>query len=153
MKIKKIFKINEPDEFAAEISEYLNKKTDYGEELDGLNEVEKIVYLVGTLQEEVNSGGFDSFFSSSYGNHWKETKEACDTIGAVKTANMIMEVVKIYGCDLPKDTEDRIDVIEENAPDGYEDKIDAIDERFYEYEENIDEIIYDFCMEHKEAFR
>ena len=44
-----------------EIDTYLNKKCEYGEKIDRLNESQKILLIVENLEREINNGGFHQF--------------------------------------------------------------------------------------------
>ena len=150
--VKEIFTVTDPIQFSGKITEYLYEKTSYGEDLSPLNEWELTVYLVEELQSEVMNGGFDQYFFNSSGDHWEEAVTACETIGAVQTAELLQKATQAYGCELPKNREEREEAIESHAKDGYEEELDALDSVFYAYEENVDALIFDYCQQHQKMF-
>lgn len=152
MDVKEIFAITDPSQFSGKITEYLYEKTSYGEDLSPLNEWELTVYLVEELQSEIMNGGFDQYFINSSGNHWEDAIIACEAIGAIQTAELLQKAAQAYGCELPRDREEREEAIENNAKDGYDEKLTALDSIFYAYEENVDALIFDYCQQHQKMF-
>lgn len=152
MDIKEIFAITDPSQFSGEITQYLYEKTSYSEDLSPLNEWELTVYFVEELQSEVMNGGFDQYFINSSGDHWQEAVTACEAIGAIQTAELLRKASQAYGCELPKDREEREEAIESNAKDGYDEELSALDSIFYAYEENVDALIFDYCQQHQKMF-
>ena len=152
MDAKEVFLITNPGQFGGEITSYLCEKASYGEALSQLNERETTVYLVEELQSEVMNGGFDQYFVNSSGNHWEKAITACETIGAVQTAGLLRKAVQAYGCELPADQQEREEIIESRAKDGYKEELDALDSVFYAYEENVDALIFDYCQQHQKMF-
>jgi hypothetical protein len=152
MDIKEIFAVTDSSHFSGDITEYLHEKTDYGEDLSKLNQFELTVYFVEELQSEVMNGGFDQYFFNSSGDHWEEAITACEAIGAVQTAGLLQKAAQAYGCELPKEREEREAAIESHARDGYDEELAALDSIFYAYEENVDTLIFDYCQQNKKMF-
>ena len=147
-----LFNTTDPDAFVGPIYDFLSQKAEYGEKLSNLNEVERTVYYVEELQAEIMNGGFDQYFFNSSGDHWEEAIAACEAIGAAKTAALLRQAVRAFGCELPKNREARETAIEERAKDGYGKALAALDAEFYDYEENVDALVYQYCQQNKNHF-
>ena len=152
MELKLIFSIEDTSHFSGEIAEYLFNKSKYGEAISNLNPPEFTVYLVEELQAEVMNGGFDQYFFNSSGDHWEDAIIACEKIGAVKTADLLRKAVQAFGCELPKDREQRQETIDSQARDGYDEALALLDSAFYAYDENVDALIFQYCQQHKDLF-
>lgn len=152
MDIEDIMELNDPEKFSIEIDEYLDKKTNYGDDLSVISEEAAKVFFVEQLQMEVNNGGFDQFFFNSSGNNWRKTLDALKEMGADKTAELLKKAAEAYGCDLPENRRLRHKNMENKANTGYEEVLEELDSEFYEYEDDIDQLIYDYCMKHRDKF-
>lgn len=152
MDIKELFAITDPSQFSGKLAEYLFEKTSYGEDVSKLNEVELTAYFMEELQAEIMNGGFDQYFFNSSGDHWEEAILACEKIGAINTAELLRKAVQAYGCELPKDRDEREEAIESQANEGYDEELGVLDSIFYDYEENVDELIFEFCQQNNNLF-
>ena len=152
MELSLIFSIEDASQFSGKITEYLFNKSNYGETLSNLNPSELTIYLVEELQTEVMNGGFDQYFFNSSGDHWEDAVIACEKIGAVKTADLLREAVQAFGCELPKNREQREETIDSKARDGYDEALTLLDSAFYDYSENVDTLSFQYCQRHKELF-
>ena len=118
-----------------------------------LNQYERVVYDVCNLDEEVHSGGFFSYFysSSDYIRRYKQLLKALNIIGAIKTIGLLEKVEKIFPrCKIPIKLEYRqriLDDMEENDI-----TFDEFDEVFWDYEDNITNLVYDYVMKNKMKF-
>ena len=152
MNIKEIMQLTDPVDFGSEITEYLDDKTDYGDNLDILNEQEATVFFVEELQMEVMNGGFDQYFFNSSGNNWRKAIPALREIGADKIADLLIKASEVIGCELPEDQDQRQDNMNEKTREGYEDDLDELDDIFYEDEEYIDQRVFAYCKKHSDKF-
>ena len=152
MELRMIFSIEDACRFSGEMTEYVLNKSNDGEALSNLNPPERTVYLVEELQAEVMNGGFDQYFFNSSGDHWEDAVIACETIGAVQTADLLRKAALAYGCELPGSRDERIEAIESQAKEGYDEELAALDSVFYAYEENVDALIFDYCRQHQKMF-
>lgn len=150
--MESIFETKDKNDLVTAISGHIAKKSAYGDKIDILNEVEKVFYFVSTFEEEVNSGGFGSFFGNSYGDFTKETLEALITIDAKKTAKLFHKAIRRFKHGIvPLDYEERQEIVYK-----LEDKEawEKLDDKFYsiKYAEELLDTQYKFLMEHKEKF-
>ena len=67
-----IWNLTDTNDFVVAMTEHLDNKTQYGEDMSALSEAERIFYITQTLEMEVNNGGFSQFFYNSSGNFSNE---------------------------------------------------------------------------------
>ena len=107
-----------------------------------------VVALVDGLEGELNNGGFDQFFFNSTGDYALETIDALNRIGAHQTA----EIVQL-ACDRfphgspPFDIGLRRNLLLESVS-ADADAFNDLDERFYAYEEPLQELLDAFKEKH-----
>ncbi len=99
--------------------------------------------LIDALEGEVNNGGFHQFFYNSAGDNTVETIRALETIGAASMADIVKRAAAMFpGKMPPKDRFVRQDVLLENYPDSA--VFRKLDEEFYEYPDNLSELLAKF---------
>ena len=152
IKMEDIWSLTDKTDFVIAMYQHLNEKTQYGEDVSVLSEEERIFYITQTLEMEVNNGGFNQFFFNSGGNFSNELVEAFTAIGAEATAAICQKAIAAYGCEIPTDWFARQDMMEKLASDEIDEIHWECDEAFYAYEDNLDELNYNFVMNHKEQF-
>lgn len=135
-----------------ELASMIDKKCEYGQKIERLCDVEKVFYFVYTLEAEVSSGGFGSFFRHSYGEYTKETQSALEVIGAEKTRKLFKQAVRKFPfCFVPLNYDLRqiiADYLENRRA------WDALDDKFYEeeYAEEMLNVQYSYIIRNKEKF-
>ena len=153
--IDEIWKIEEKENFVVEMDKYIAEKCEYGDSMETLNAEQRILYITQALEMEVNNGGFAQFFFNSDGCLGNEIVSSFEKIGAMKTAEICKKAISIYGDKVPNDREEREEIL---TPDDEkeEERIEAIlnecDDAFFEYEEDLVELNYQFIINHKESF-
>ena len=153
--IDEIWKIEEKENFVVEMDKYIAEKCEYGDSMETLNAEQRILYITQALEMEVNNGGFAQFFFNSDGCFGNEIVSSFEKIGAMKTAEICKKAISIYGDKVPTDRDEREDVL---TPDDEkeEERIEAIlnecDDAFFEYEDDLVELNYQFIINHKESF-
>ena len=93
-----------------------------------------------------------SIYINSGGNCSHELVSAFAAIGAETTAAICQRAIAAYGCEIPADRFERQDMMEELASDEIDEIHWECDDAFYAYEDNLDELNYNFVMNHKEQF-
>ena len=150
-----IAKIEEKENFVVEMDKYIAEKCEYGDSMETLNAEQRILYITQALEMEVNNGGFAQFFFNSDGCLGNEIVSSFEKIGAMKTAEICKKAISIYGDKVPNDRDEREEIL---TPDDEkeEERIEAIlnecDDAFFEYEEDLVELNYQFIINHKESF-
>ncbi len=155
MKINEIWMIEEKEYFVIEMDQYIAEKCEYGDKMEILNEQQRVFYITQALEMEVNNGGFAQFFFNSSGEFANELVSSFEKIGAMKTAEICKKAISIYGDEVPTDRDERQDVIspdDEKEEERIEEILNECDDAFFEYEDNLVELNYQFIINNKESF-
>ena len=103
----------------------------------------------------MNNGGFSQFFFNSSGIFANELVDAFQKIGADKMAEICKKAVSIYGDEVPADREKREELLSSDNEE-QDEKIAAVltecDDAFYACEEDLNELCYQFIIDHKMLF-
>lgn len=150
--IDKVLKLERRDKIVTEIDTYLNKKCEYGEKVNLLNNSQKILWIIENLEREINNGGFNQFYWNSSGNYANETIDALILIEAYKTAEIVKKANSEFkNGSVPKDRAERqneLELIEENAEENW----NNLDSEFYEYNDDLTELLIAFVINNKSDF-
>lgn len=115
-------------------------KCDFGSNIENLNEKEQIFVLCTGFVEEVNSGGFEAYFSTDYSKHCVKTAECLESFKSKIYPRMLRKAIALFpeGFDFsdPMATEDYLDEHEKIL-----DKFEKLEEKIYESTEDIDAIL------------
>lgn len=136
----------------SEIYDFICQKCNDGENIYALNTEERIIYIVQTLEQEVNGGGFDQYFYNSSGDLANEAVAALIAIGAKKSAKICKKALKVFGGSLPTDRTERQDHMDKKANSRTEAKLEKCDNDFYEYQDSIERLCYEFIEENSDSF-
>ncbi len=150
--IDKVLKLERRDKIVTEIDTYLNKKCEYGEKVNLLNNSQKVLWIIENLEREINNGGFNQFYWNSSGNYANETIDALILIEAYKTAEIVKKANSEFkNGSVPKDRAERqneLELIEENAEENW----NNLDSEFYEYNDDLTELLIAFVINNKSDF-
>lgn len=153
--IDEIWQIQDETDFTVAMSQYIAQKCSYGDNMENLNDKERVFYITQSLEMEVNNGGFAQFFFNSSGMFANELVAAFEAIGAKKTSEICKKAISIYGDEVPTDRDKREELLTSDNEEEDE-KIEALlnkcDDEFFEYEENLPELNYQFILKNKDAF-
>ena len=147
-----IWNLTDTNDFVVAMTEHLDNKTQYGEDMSALSEAERIFYITQTLEMEVNNGGFSQFFYNSSGNFSNELVVAFTAIGANATAAICQKAISAFGRDIPVDRDEREEMLDELESDEFDEILEKCDNAFCDYEDNLNELNYNFVMKNKEFF-
>ena len=147
-----IWNLTDTNDFVVAMTEHLDNKTQYGEDMSTLSEAERIFYITQTLEMEVNNGGFSQFFYNSSGNFSNELVGAFTAIGANATAAICQKAISAFGRDIPVDRDEREEMLDELESDEFDEILEECDNAFCDYEDNLNELNYNFVMKNKEFF-
>jgi len=150
--IEKILKIDNETIAIIELDTKLNEISNYGEDIERLNESQKTVLFVENLEREISNGGFNQFFFNSSGNFSHETVTALKSIKAFKTADIVSKSISAWpNQKVPKDRVKRQDIlaqIEEQANPVW----NNCDEEFYKHQDNVVILLLDYVKSNKSNF-
>ena len=147
-----IWNLTDTNDFVVAMTEHLDNKTQYGEDMSTLSEAERIFYITQTLEMEVNNGGFSQFFYNSSGNFSNELVGAFTAIGANATAAICQKAISAFGRDIPVDRDEREEMLDELENDEIDEILEECDSAFFDYEDDLNELNYNFVMKNKESF-
>ncbi len=155
MKINEIWNVDEKDNFVIEMAQYIAEKCEYGDKMEILNEEQRVLYITHELEMEVNNGGFSQFFFNSDGIFTNELVSSFEKIGAVKTAEICKKAVSIFGDEIPTDRDEMQNIlvpVDEKDEEKIENLLNECDDEFFEYEDDLLELSYQFIINNKESF-
>ena len=150
--MKHIWALTDTNDFVVAMMEYLDNKTNYGEDLSALSKAERIFYVTQTLEMEVNNGGFSQFFRNSSGDFSGELVDAFTTIGANTTAAICKKAISAFGRDIPADRDEREEMLDETETEELDKILEECDSAFLNYEDNLNDLNYNYVMNNKESF-
>lgn len=153
--IDDIWKMENKNEFVINMYLYIAEKCEYGDAMDSLNEKQRVFYITQALEMEVNNGGFSQFFFNSDGCFANELVSAFEKIGATKTAEICKKAISIYNDSVPTDRDEREAILtpdDEKDEERIEEILNECDDAFFEYEEDLEELNYQFIINNKESF-
>lgn len=150
MNVKNIIETKTGEEAVMAIYELLLPIFSENKEL--LTHGELAFCYIEELECEVNSGGFDSFFGNGYGDYAEETLNALEEVGSVEFKGILEEAMKVFGEEYFSLLEERIHLIEVNEDD-YEADWEDLEEKFYQYNEDIHQLLIDYVEKNVDSFR
>ena len=139
---------NDQNDALMAILDVINEKCKYGDNLEKLTDSEKIIYLVGELEEEVNNGGFSQFFFNSSGQNADKTIKALKEVGANKTAELLTSALSICKNSSATWKEDGEELTEQQ-----DEELNKLDEQFYKYEDDLLGLQITFIENHIKEFK
>lgn len=126
----------------------IDKATDkyFRSGFESMTDIEKALFCVWTLESEVNNGGFNQYYWNSAGDFSKETVCFLEDVGASETASILKAANENFGNEgPPKDRTERQQRLEELERFGAL-KLDSLDQEFYEYPDDLTELLYQFAL-------
>ncbi len=153
--IDDIWEMENKNEFVINMYLYIAEKCSYGDAMHQLNDEQRVFYITQNLEMEVNNGGFSQFFCNTDGMFVNELVSSFEKIGSSRTAEICKKAVSIFGSAIPVDMDKIQEIL--NADDEEMEEINAellneCDMEFYEYEEDLEELNYQFIIKNKESF-
>lgn len=146
-----IWGIMDANDFVMAMMEYLEEKTQYGEDMSVLSAEERIFYVTQTFEMEANNGGVSQFFYNESGRFASELVNAFNEIGAKVTAGICQKAIEAFGREIPVDQDEREDMLDE-LEDEISEILEECDSEFYNYEDNLSELNYNYVMKNKTSF-
>ena len=138
--------------FVVIMSNTVSKKCNYGKDIGILNEYERIFFVAQELGCEVNNGGFEQFFYNSSGDFAGEIVSAFTKLGALKTAGICQKALDAFGVKLPSNRDDREELLDKILNEKISAILDECDDKFYEYEEDLVNLNYEYIMKNRSLF-
>lgn len=151
---------NTPDgELLQVVFDNLSQKqsADYENELETLNSWNKskqAIYIIWTLESEVNNGGFNQFYSNSSGKFYKYLPDVLKLVGANKFSELTRRANDTFEKENSKITRHQDGTVEGFSKSYEDNPLNKFDEAFYELykTEELSQIQVDFIRKHKIDF-
>ena len=153
--IDEIWEIKDRNQFVTSMYLYIAEKCEYGDAMQNINDTQRVFYITQNLEMEVNNGGFSQYFFNSDGFFANEIVSAFEKIGAFKTAEICKKAIGIFPDAVPTDWEERQEFLtpdNEKEEERIEEILNECDMAFYEYEEDLEELNYQFIIKNKDSF-
>ena len=148
---KKILERKSPDEAVIEIGYMLT--IEIMKNPNSLSHEEFTVGLITTLEGEINSGGFESFFWNQYGNYTNESIKALEEIGSSNELRILTQAALAFpDGKVPKDINERQNFMDQNE-DYLEEYWAPLDQEFWTSKENTIDMLFEYIHENIEQFR
>ena len=113
---------------------------------------QKVFSTVWLLEAEVNNGGFSQYFLNSSAETAPFVVDALRTIGASKTAEICKRAIETaFPAGLPA-TIHAIRSAAAGFSDAIIDKLEPLDQEFFEYPNNLTDLLYNYVSEHPDEF-
>lgn len=135
------------DELDDEIHQYVSKPladadpNDWPRELKKLSKGQRMVILTNMLEAEVNNGGFEQYFSNSWGHTAKEAILACKLIKAKKHTNLLRRAIAVYVRANPEQRQLKVDKAVKGYLKKYKDTdMQKIDDEFFRTKESLQKL-------------
>jgi hypothetical protein len=117
-----------------------------------LSPAERVFLCVWNIEAEVNNGGFEQFYINSAGDNALETPIALREIGATQAAAIAEEANNLFGPSGPPADRDARTQALESLGNTATDALNALDARFYEYPDNLEDLLRQFVDRNREQF-
>ena len=150
--IDHIWDLTDTNDFVVAMTEHLDNKTQYGDNMSVLSEAERTFYITQTLEMEINNGGFSQFFYNTSGNFSSELVNAFSAIGANATAVICQKAISAFGQDIPTDQEERQKMLDELESEELNEILEECDNAFFDYADDLNELNYTFAINNKKSF-
>ncbi len=138
------------DSLVCAVEEILSRKDD--NEID-INEEELVVLAVESMEREVNNGGFEQFFGN-YSWRFSPYLVVClNRIGSTQAKQLAEQAISALGIGKLSDVNEYYQSIQKViSDDGILEKLGDIDSRYYEMNENIADLVFNFIKNNISSF-
>ncbi len=151
--IDEILQIEDKTDMVSELYNYLIGKSNDGEDLSKLTDIEKILYLCQSFQLEVDDGGFYRFFWDASGNYTDETINDLKTIKALDTSKILEEIgSKFPNGKVSININERQDFMNDESTSNTI-NWEEYDQKFYKNSDNLLDLCYSYAIANKDNFK
>lgn len=132
--------INGDDNYESSDNVDVYEKSNYGENIEILTEKEKEYLLCDSFVCEVNSGGFESYFTTDYASYCTETADHLEKNGSVIYSKILREAIALFPESFDFSSGEKVEeYLDENEE--LLEKFDELDSLIYDSDEDIDSIL------------
>ncbi|MFN4199498.1 MAG: DMP19 family protein [Flavobacterium sp.] len=120
--------------------------------MDKLTEPQKQFYYIQRFEAEVYNGEFSQYFYNSSGDFTHETVTTLKEIGAFTTALILQDAINQFpDKKVPQNRIKRQDILEKIEIQASS-LWNNLDEKFYNSEEDLNVLLFEFIKKHKDKF-
>jgi len=113
---------------------------------------QKVFSSIWALESEVNNGGFSQYFLNDSCETAPFVTEACDAIGAARTADICRRAITTaFPAGLPSSS-DAISAAAAEFSDELMENLGSLDDEFFAYPDNLTDLLFGFVSKHPEEF-
>lgn len=116
---------------------------------DELSSAERIFVCVWELEAQVNNGGFSQYFSNYSGDNSHLIVQSLVSIGAHQAAALVGKAIDTVGTDITTKPHDERELAIRNLQSETLDRLSELDYEFYEYPDDLTELLYEFVQKHR----
>lgn len=120
-------------------------KTDF----DELTEAEQVFVAIWELEAEVNNGGFEQYYYNSSGDTAYFVVEALERVGALQMAAIVRQANAGFAEGGPSRSRPERQKQLAALPNQVKGLLDELTDRFFDYPDNLTELLYAFIREHR----
>ena len=150
--ISQIWDLTDQNSFVIAMSSWVGRKSNYGNHMAALTPEEQVFYVCYVLEGEVNNGGFSQYLYNSSGNDAYRVAECMEAIGAMNTAQICRTAIAAFDQPIPHDWTERQNFLDDFLTDDVDEILNECDSRFYDYEDNLEQLTYSYIQAHKSSF-
>jgi len=120
----------------------------------GLTKPQQAIYIIWSLEAEVNNGGFNQFYFNSSGQYSDLIPDALKMVGALKFADLTTRANDIFKKENKKITKHQDGTLEGFSKSYEDNPLNKFDDEFYDLEksENLQKLQVDFIRKNKAQF-
>ena len=149
--IDDVWNIKDGYKFLKAMNLYISIKCDYGDEIEKLNEKEKVYFLTQVFEEYIYNGSFTGFFFNSCGEFANDIGAALEKVGAIETAEICKEAFSIYGDKVPIDRDEREELYN-SMDESVCQFVSECQHKLLDCDNNLPELCYQYILNNKESF-
>ena len=115
---------------------------------------QQAIYIIWTLEAEVNNGGFNQFYFNSSGQYADLVPDALKLVGANKFADLTIRANMVYKKENEKITKHQDGTLEGFSKSYEDNPLNKFDDEFYDLykQENLQQLQVDFVRKNKHYF-
>ncbi|MCD1260242.1 DUF4375 domain-containing protein [Paenibacillus athensensis] len=138
------------DDLLLNVLQIIMDKCAYGQRMDALSSAERMIYLLGVFEGEMNNGGFSQYLFNSSGKYAYETVQALKIINAEHTASLLEKSIRIYKNGPTNDG--RNEPEEDELMEEQVDALNDLDRQFFAYNDHIHDLQFAYMINHRDEF-
>lgn len=104
------------------------------------------------MESEIMNGGFLQYFQNSAGDQWQDALVGLDKVGAIKSKKLFINAVTVFEKSEPSNIWEERQKVTNGFSEEKIDFLDSLDQEFYEYEDDLEQLIINYAENHRDDF-